>query len=115
MGFVEDLERRDHRRVKRQLRCKLLVDGQTRQGVIRDVSAGGLFVHTRQPLANSEGLVVAIHTAEGPRFVLQASERHHTHSRLSLAGHTLAGAGLRLQDPPATYLRWVEESNEARS
>ena len=113
MDFAEDLERRDHRRVKRQLRCKLLIDGHTRQGVVRDVSAGGLFVHTRRPLANPEGLVVAIHTAEGPRFVLQASEQHRTQPPHSLAGHVLAGAGLRLEDPPANYLRWVEESDEA--
>lgn len=115
MDFVDDLERRDHRRVKRQLPCKLLVDGQTRQGVVRDVSAGGLFVHTRRPLANPEGLVVAIHTAEGSRFVLQASQQRRSLTPQSLADHTLAGAGLRLQDPPATYLRWVEEFGEASS
>lgn len=115
MAFVDDLERRNHRRVKRQLRCELLVDGRTRQGVVRDVSAGGLFVHTRRPLAKPEGLIVAIHTAEGPRFVLQASEQRCTRPPHSLAEHTLPGTGLRLQDPPAHYLRWVEESGEASS
>lgn len=115
MRFVDDLERRSHPRVRRQLRCKLLVDGCARQAVVRDLSAGGLFVHTRRPLSKPENLVVAIHTAEGARFVLQASQQHHSQPPQSLADHTLAGAGLSLQDPPATYLRWVEDSGEATS
>lgn len=115
MDFVEALERRDHPRVKRQLACKLLVDGRARKGVLRDVSAGGIFVQTRRPLSTRDGLVVTFHPPEGPRFVLEARAPRRTHVSNSLAPHTLASAGLRLEDPPPAYLRWLEETGEEAS
>jgi len=112
MDFADDLERRQHPRWRRRLPCKLLVGGRARKGLVRDVSAGGLFVHTQRPLGADQGLVVVVHAPEGQRFVLAADVPHRNHLPQSLASHAPSGAGLRLHDPPDAYRRWVEEREE---
>lgn len=115
MGFAEDLERRHHPRVRRRLACKLLVDGRARSGVVRDLSAGGLFVWTRRPMAPRQDLVVSFAAPEGRRFVLEASAPRRSQVANSLAATDLPGLGLRIQDPPAQYLSWVAHATGAKS
>ena len=104
----ETLERRDHPRLWRQLPCKLLVDGRCRRGMVRDLSARGLFVKTRDELPPGADVIVAFRVPEGPRFVLEASAPRRDLVSLSLSRLTAAGVGLHIQDPPTAYLRWVE-------
>jgi hypothetical protein len=104
----EALERRDQRRLWRQLPCKLLVDGRCRRGIVRDLSARGLFVKTREELPPGADVIVAFRVPEGPRFVLEAAAPRRDRVSLSLSRLTADGVGLRIEDPPTAYLRWVE-------
>jgi hypothetical protein len=107
MDLAQDLERRHHPRLRRRLACKLLVDGRERSGVVRDLSAGGLFVWTRRPMAPRQAVVVAFAAPEGTRFVLEASASRRSQVANSLAATDLPGLGLHIQAPPAHYLSWV--------
>ncbi len=115
MRFSDALERRDHPRVRRQLACKLLVNGRCRSGVVRDVSASGLFVWTRCPPAPRQELLVSFHAPEGSRFVLEARAPRLSQVANSLAAVDLPGVGLCIQDPPRTWLSWVEGAREGTS
>ena len=112
MRFSDALERRDHPRVRRQLACKLLVNGRSRSGVVRDVSASGLFVWTRRPPGPRQDLVVSFDTPDGSRLVLEARAPRQSQVANSLAAVDLPGVGLRIQEPPRTWLRWVEGADE---
>jgi hypothetical protein len=105
--MVEDLERRDEARLRRALACKLLVDGQARQGVLRDLSAQGAFVELHEDLPPGAGVILAFGTPEGPRFVLEATARRGSPVAHSLRDHASRGVGLRLHEPPPEYLHWV--------
>jgi hypothetical protein len=106
--LLESLERRDQKRLRRELACVLLVDGCRHRGLVRDISAWGLFVETPGELPHGSDVVVAFRTPERERFVLETSVPHRRQASHSLASHAGDGVGLRIQDPPAAYLRWVE-------
>jgi hypothetical protein len=106
--LVDALERRDHWRQRRQLPCALLVDGRRHRAILRELSPEGLFVLTREPLPRDAGAIVILHTAEGKRFLLEASISHQQRASLSLESLAPVGVGLRIQDPPAAYLDWLE-------
>lgn len=115
MRLSDALERRDHPRIRQQLACKLLVDGRSQSGVVRDVSASGLFVWTRRPPARRQDLVVSVRAAEGSRFVLEARAPRLSQVANSLAAVDLPGVGLRIEDPPPAWLSWVEGAQEDAS
>jgi hypothetical protein len=106
--FDEALERRDFRRVRREVACKLLVDGRCHRGIVHDFSASGLFVETRAVLPREADTVVSFRTPEGTRFILEASIPRRPTPPLSLASLASGGVALRVQDAPAAYLAWVD-------
>jgi hypothetical protein len=106
--FVESLERRDQPRIRRELPCTLQVEERRLRGLVRDVSAWGLFVQTPGDLPPGSDAIVAFRTPEGQRFVLETSVPYRRQVSHSLAALSAGGVGLRIQDPPAVYLRWVE-------
>ena len=73
-----------------------------------NLSAHGFFVETSADLPRGTGAIVAFSTPEGRRFVLEASVPHHRPVSRSLATLVPHGVGLRIVDPPADYLRWVD-------
>jgi len=107
-AFDEALERRDCRRVRREVACKLLVDGRCHRGTVRDFSASGLFVETRAVLPRAADAVVSFRTPEGTRFVLDAAIPRPPTTPLSLASLASDGVALRVQDAPAAYIAWVD-------
>jgi hypothetical protein len=109
--LLESLERRDQKRLRRELACVLLVDGCRHRGLVRDISAWGLFVETPGELPQGSDVVVAFRTPERERFVLEASVPHRRQASRSLTSHSADGVGLCIQDPPAAYRRWVEGSS----
>ena len=109
--LVESLERRDYPHARRELPCKLLVNGFRHRGIVRDFSAQGLFVETPGELHQGACAIVSFRTPEGRRFVLEATVPHQRPVSLGLASHTSGGFGLIIQDPPGAYLRWVEAVN----
>ncbi len=109
--MVEDLERRDQDRLKRALACKLLVDGQTRQGMLRDLSARGAFVELHEDLPPGAGVILAFGTPEGPRFVLEATAQRGSPVAYSLRNHASRGVALCLHEPPTGYLHWLVDAS----
>jgi hypothetical protein len=107
--FTEALERRDQPRLRSELACNLLVDGVRHRGLVRDISGWGLFVQTPGELLPGSETIVAFRTPEGHRFVLEATVPHRRGLSNSTVTHCHGGVGLHIQDPPASYRRWVEE------
>jgi hypothetical protein len=106
--FVDALERRAHPRVKRQLACRVVVANQCRSGVLRDLSAHGLCVELQGALPPGDPVFVSLDSPEGWRFVLVGSARRSRPTPLSLAQLAAGELALSLQDPPPSYLRWLE-------
>jgi hypothetical protein len=65
-------------------------------------------VQTPGELPTSEPVVVAFNSPEGRRFVLEGSARRQRLAPLSLAQLAAGELALCLQDPPPSYLRWLE-------
>jgi hypothetical protein len=102
-------------RTRRELPCKLLVNGSRHRGIVRDFCAQGLFVETPGELQQGASAVVSFRTPEGTKFVLEATVPHQRPVSHSLTFHSSAGFGLCIQDPPNAYLRWVEAVNAEES
>ena len=66
--LVESLERRVQPRMRQELPCVLLVEGCRHRGMVRDISAWGLFVQTPGELPRAADAIVAFRTPEGKRF-----------------------------------------------
>jgi PilZ domain-containing protein len=113
--FIPELDRREARRIKEHIPCSLMVNGDRHPGVVRNLSAQGLFVETHASLPLGSAAVVAFRTTRGEYFVLEASvpnRRQISHSLKLLVG---GGVGLRLVEPPAAYWRWLEDANASAS
>ena len=108
--LLERLERRDHLRLKWQLPCKLLADGRCGRGIVRSVSSRGLFVENRDELTGTD-FVIAFRGPQAPPFILEAYAAYRSHVALGLSHLLSPGIGLRIQNPPPAYLRWVEHVN----
>ena len=102
------IERRDHLRMRWRLPCALLVEGQRHDGIVRELSTGGLFVETEAKLSLGTEAIVAFDTPDGKRFVLEASVPHSRTVPQSLCSVMPGGVGMRVDDPPRTFLAWVE-------
>jgi hypothetical protein len=110
--LAESLERRVQPRLRQEHPCLLLVGERRHLGIVRDISAWGLFVQTPGELPPAADTIVALRTPEGKRLILKTSVPHCRQVSHSLASHTSGGVGLRIQNPPAAYLRWVESLSE---
>jgi hypothetical protein len=104
----ETLERREDLRARRRLACTLLMGGRRHEGIVRDVSASSLYVQTAAELRCGVELVVSLKVPDGELFVLEACVRETRIVARSLAAVSAGGAVLRLEDPPAAWLRFVE-------
>ena len=112
MTFVDELERRGGFRRREKLPCKLLIDGRKRAGMLRDLAAGGLFVETRDDVPPGADVIVAFQASESHRFVVEALVARKSPVSRSLAGLASRGCGLRIQDPPRSYLHWLEATGQ---
>ena len=108
--LLESLERRDQPRVRRQLPCTLLVGGRPHRGVVRNVSACGLFVRTAAAVPPGARVIVSLPTPEGRHFILATSAPHRSQVSHTLAGLSSDGIGLRVEDPSADFWSWVESA-----
>jgi len=109
------LERRTHARVRCPLDCSLLIGGRSHRGLLKDASPTALLVETDGELPPSRDAIVVLHHGGGRRLVLEAAIPFRRTAPRSLAGVTGDALVLRLIDPPAAYLTWVEaETRGAR-
>jgi len=113
--LMESMERRDQPRVPRELPCTLLVEGRRHRGLVRDISAWGLFVQTPDPVPPGSDVIVELRIPEGRRFVLEAKAPYRRPVSHSLASHSSEGVGLHIQDPSRAYRRWVESVGAGES
>ena len=109
MSFAEALEWRSCTRVRRQLLCKLLVDGRSHRGTVWDFSEQGLFVRTGAKLSPGDGAVVSLRTSEGRHFVLEATVLRQNATSLTLARLASPCVALRILTPPAAWLDWIRD------
>ena len=109
--FLSELDRRETRRIKRQIPCAVMVDGRRHSGVVQNLSAQGLFVEVHVPLGRGTAAVVAFRTTEGEQFVLEAAVPNRRPIPHSLKLLSTGGVGLRLLAPPATYRRWAQDAS----
>ena len=87
--LMESMERRDQPRVRWELPCTLRVEGRRHRGLVRDVSALGLFVETPDPVAPGADIIVEFKIPEGRRFVLEAKAPYRRPVSHSLAAVTV--------------------------
>ena len=104
----EAFERRDEPRICRRLACALLVGGRRLDAQVSQVSAAGLLVHTESELPRGTGVVVSLELPEGAPMVLEAFVRERRPLARSLGAATVPATVLRIEDPPARWLRWVD-------
>ena len=110
MTLVDELERRCGSRRREKLPCKLLIDGRSRPGILRDLAAGGLYVETRDDVPAGASVIVAFRASADQSFVLEARAPRQSQLSHSLAGLASRGCALRIQNPPQHYLHWVSAS-----
>jgi hypothetical protein len=114
--LAEAFERRSHPRVKGPLPCRVMVPGQCRRGVVRDLSAGGVCVEAQLDLPPDTPVVVALDLPAGEPFLLKGSTRRARPAPLSLARVAAAKLLVRLHDPSPAYVRWLEAAaNESEA
>ena len=71
----EAFERRDQIRVSRRLACALLVSGRRHEGLVSEISARSLLVHTEADLPPGAGVVLSLGMPGGMPMVLETSVR----------------------------------------
>ena len=98
------MERRSDPRIKRRMTCEISTPRERSAGVIRDVSAAGLFVQTgANPAPNS--VVELIFPSEGalPELRLEAGVARKREVTRRLQGAVPAGLGLEVLPPRALF------------
>ncbi|HYB12051.1 MAG TPA: PilZ domain-containing protein [Myxococcota bacterium] len=113
--FIPELDRREGRRLKEHIPCAVLVNGSRYPGVVRNLSAEGLFIETQAALPLGAAAVVAFRTSAGVQFVLEACVPNRQNVPHSLRRLATDGVGLRLLEPPPAYRRWVEDGGTPES
>jgi len=104
----EAFERRDQIRVSRRLACALLVSGHRHEGLVSEVSARSLLVHTEAELPRGAGVVLSLGVPGGRPMVLETSVRERRPLARSLGAAMAAATVLQVEDPPDAWLRWVD-------
>lgn len=110
--LFEALERRTHRRVKRQLACKLWIDGRPQDGVVRDLSQTGVRVETQAAAPPGTPVVLVVDAGDGRHFVLRGRACRSRVVPLSLSRLAPGELVLRIQSPPPGCLHELERALE---
>jgi hypothetical protein len=111
----EAFERRDYFRLARRIPCALLEGGRRHEGVVRQISPGNLLVQTAAELACGAPVVVSLEMPGDGITLLQASVRERRPVARSLGTAVSADTVLRVDAPPARWLRWVDAEIETES
>jgi hypothetical protein len=81
--------------------------GQRHEGSVRDLSPECLYVLTAAELRPGADVVVSLRAPGAELFVLEASVAETRTVARSLAAASAGGAVLRIQHPPAAWLRFA--------
>jgi hypothetical protein len=107
--LVEEFERRHFPRVKRRLPCSLLIGGRCHTATVRDLSANGFFVETGAELRQGSGVLVTVSAPDGERFMLETYVPRNPALSRERPYMIQIGVGLKVEEPPEHYLRWVRK------
>jgi len=108
--LFEALERRAHRRAKRQLACKVWLDGRCRDGIVRDLSHGGVRVETQASAPAGTPVILVVDSPQGRQVVLRGTACRSRVPPLSLAQLTPREMALCLQNPAPDSLQELERA-----
>src|SRR5262249_27998873 len=112
--LFEALERRAHRRVKRQLACKVWIDGRCQDGILRDFSHGGVRVETQAAAPAGTPVILVVASPHGRPVVLRGTACRSRVLPLSLAQLATGEMVLRLQNPAPGPVRERARGGAAR-
>jgi hypothetical protein len=76
---------------------------------VRDLSASGFFVETDADLRRGTGVIVTVSGPDGARFLLETYVPRDPARLRRHPNGAQTGVGLQVEDPPESYLRWVEK------
>ena len=107
--LVAELERRDFPRVRRRMPCSLLIGGLCHPATVRNFSANGFFVETDADLRMGTGVIVTISGPDDTRFMLETYVPRNPALLRQHPRMVQSGVGLQVEDPPESYLRWLEK------
>ena len=105
--LISEFERRDFPRVSRRLPCSLLIGGRCHPATVRNFSANGFYVETDAVLGLGIGVIVTISGPDGARFLLETYVPRNPNPLRRPEHPARSGVGLRVEDPPEAYLRWL--------
>jgi hypothetical protein len=111
----EAFERRDYFRISRRIPCALLEGGRRHDGVVREISPSCLLVQTSADLGEGAPVVVSLEMPGDGMTLLQAFVRERRAVARSLSSCTWADTVLKVDAPPAAWLRWVDAEIEKES
>ena len=108
-------ERRKNTRSKRRLTARIETPEGTFSGIVRDLSANGLFVQTRVSLKPGQKVHVELREADGPEIAISAKvvRRYVVPSRL--ASIASSGVALGIEKPSEAFLQLVAGQTPAAS
>ncbi|MBW2396975.1 MAG: PilZ domain-containing protein [Deltaproteobacteria bacterium] len=100
-------ERRKDARSKRRLTAHIETPEGTFSGIVRDLSASGLFVQTRVSLKPGQKIRVELRESDGREFAISAKvvRRYVVPSRLSSIASS--GVALQIEKPSEAFLQLV--------
>jgi predicted FMN-binding regulatory protein PaiB len=100
-----DRNKRIFQRLRHRIQCEILCNGQSRAGLVVDLSARGVFVRTSSiaaPPAGTEVRLVLKDTAEGDLTILARVARANV-VRRELTTDARGGIGLLVVSAPEAY------------
>ena len=111
--LVDALERREHERTPREMRCELFVAGRWYAGLARNLSLRGLFVTTAAKVPRDTLVRVRLHPPGGSPIDLLANAPHQRVVPHSLDAIDSGGVGLNVRSAREDYFRFVNAEIEA--
>jgi hypothetical protein len=103
-------ERRKSPRAKCRFRCELARPGERADGMVVDVSEGGLSVHTPLELQQGETLIARVAVPNRGKLELEALVWHVRRARRRDTGEPCCVVGLMLSKVPDDYLGLLPRS-----
>lgn len=97
------MSRRRHKRLKRRIPCEITVGSQSSQGIVLDVSPGGLFVQTNATLEGAGEVIVCLAPDGYPEMVLRMRLARVKRVPPRLQGVITGGIGLEVLEAPPEF------------
>ena len=104
------MERRNGPRSKCRLRCRVTHRNQRADGMVLDISEGGLSVHTQLDVEQGEPLLVRIEVPRGDDLDLEAIVWHIRRGRRHDSGEPSNLLGLMISKAPDAYFELLSRS-----